>query len=181
MAHKPVHERRYHRKLPQQWEWPHESPHDHPREQISAVTVPRNLAGTELMVRFSDVHLRFSIAGRVSMARRRQVAERVVSALTELNERVNWYPLLHSDANPTFDESRERRVEPHQRPAWANALRAERLRLGWTLEELSHRADVNASHLAGIERGKHQPRTATLRKILAALGIHENRPYTETP
>lgn len=53
-------------------------------------------------------------------------------------------------------------------------LRTFRLALGYTIEELAHKADMNAAQLGKIERGERNFTIQTLDRIVCALGIkHE--------
>ena len=57
-------------------------------------------------------------------------------------------------------------------------LKQQRISLPLTLQELSGRAEVSASHLGRIERGERFPSAHILRKIAAPLGFEENELFT---
>ncbi|MCU0671318.1 MAG: helix-turn-helix domain-containing protein [Myxococcota bacterium] len=42
---------------------------------------------------------------------------------------------------------------------------------GWTLEDLAHAADVHATHLSAVERGKRNPTVGVLAKLADALDV----------
>ncbi len=46
-----------------------------------------------------------------------------------------------------------------------------RIRKGWSQGDLGREASVRADTVSSIERGKHEPRPSTLRKLADALGI----------
>lgn len=46
-----------------------------------------------------------------------------------------------------------------------------RIRKGWSQGDLGRKADVRADTVSSIERGKHEPRPSTLRKLADALGV----------
>jgi transcriptional regulator with XRE-family HTH domain len=53
----------------------------------------------------------------------------------------------------------------------AEAVRTERTRAGWTLEQLAGRADLSPGHLSRIESGDRQPSIAALISLSRALGV----------
>lgn len=50
-------------------------------------------------------------------------------------------------------------------------LRSFRILKGFSIEELSHKAGINPSHLGKIERGERNFTVSSLNKIVEALGI----------
>lgn len=50
------------------------------------------------------------------------------------------------------------------------AVRAERLRRGWSQEQLAAAAGVDRTYVSGLERGVRNPALSTQEKIAAALG-----------
>jgi transcriptional regulator with XRE-family HTH domain len=53
----------------------------------------------------------------------------------------------------------------------AESLREERIRVGFTLEELAGRADLSTAHLSRLESGDRQPSVAALIALSRALGV----------
>lgn len=51
------------------------------------------------------------------------------------------------------------------------ALRSRRKELGWTQQELGHRAGLAAKHVSRIENGTHEPKVSTLFALVSALGL----------
>ena len=60
-------------------------------------------------------------------------------------------------------------------------VRARRLRLGMTIEQLADEADVSADTLGDFEAGKRQPRELTLSKVAAALDRIEEEVGIDAP
>lgn len=50
-------------------------------------------------------------------------------------------------------------------------LRAFRQIAGYSIEELAHKADMNAAQLGKVERGERNSTVQTLERIVAALGV----------
>lgn len=50
-------------------------------------------------------------------------------------------------------------------------VRADRQRLGWTLDQLAHRSGVSRRMLVNVEQGSANPSIATLLRLAGALGI----------
>ena len=50
-------------------------------------------------------------------------------------------------------------------------LKEERTLKGWSQRDLAEVSGTNVDTISGIERGQHEPRPSTLRKLAAALGI----------
>lgn len=46
-----------------------------------------------------------------------------------------------------------------------------RIRKGWSQGDLGREAGVRADTVSSLERGKHEPRPSTLRKLADALGV----------
>jgi transcriptional regulator with XRE-family HTH domain len=46
-----------------------------------------------------------------------------------------------------------------------------RIRKGWSQGDLGREAGVRADTVSSIERGRHDPRPSTLRKLADALGV----------
>ncbi len=59
----------------------------------------------------------------------------------------------------------------HELIALGQAVRRERHAKGLTIEALAHKAGVSAGHLGGIERGRGNPRWATLCALMSALDV----------
>ena len=57
-------------------------------------------------------------------------------------------------------------------------VKQQRIRIPLTLQELSAKAGVSASHLGRIERGERFPSAHILRKIAEPLGFEENELFT---
>jgi len=57
-------------------------------------------------------------------------------------------------------------------------IKQQRISIPLTLQELSARAGVSASHLGRIERGERFPSAHILRKIAEPLGFEENELFT---
>ena len=57
-------------------------------------------------------------------------------------------------------------------------IKQQRISIPLTLQELSTRAGVSASHLGRIERGERFPSAHILRKIAEPLGFEENELFT---
>lgn len=67
-------------------------------------------------------------------------------------------------------------MEPHGLSTFGTALRRERLRGGWTQEELADRAKISVQAVGSLERGTRQvPRLTTLRRLAEALELPEDR------
>lgn len=64
---------------------------------------------------------------------------------------------------------RERRREKTKKVA--QALTAQRLKVGLTQKELARRANISPETLSRIEHGKHLPQAITFEKILQAMGV----------
>jgi transcriptional regulator with XRE-family HTH domain len=50
-------------------------------------------------------------------------------------------------------------------------LKEERTLKGWSQRDLAEESGTNVDTISGIERGQHEPRPSTLRKLAAALGV----------
>jgi transcriptional regulator with XRE-family HTH domain len=50
-------------------------------------------------------------------------------------------------------------------------LKEERTLKGWSQRDLAEESGTNVDTISGIERGQHEPRPSTLRKLAAALGL----------
>ena len=61
---------------------------------------------------------------------------------------------------------------------FGSVLRQQRLSIPLTLQELSARARISASHLGRIERGQRFPSAKILRKLAKPLGFEENEIFT---
>jgi len=57
-------------------------------------------------------------------------------------------------------------------------IKQQRISTPLTLQELSKKAEVSASHLGRIERGERFPSAHILRKIAGPLGFEENELFT---
>ena len=57
-------------------------------------------------------------------------------------------------------------------------IKQQRISIPLTLQELSAKAKVSASHLGRIERGERFPSAHILRKIAVPLGFEENELFT---
>jgi transcriptional regulator with XRE-family HTH domain len=57
-------------------------------------------------------------------------------------------------------------------------IKQQRISIPLTLQELSNKAKVSASHLGRIERGERFPSAHILRKIAGPLGFEENELFT---
>ncbi len=55
--------------------------------------------------------------------------------------------------------------------ALGKKVRARRKKLGYSQEELAHRAGVHATYLSAIERGERNPALENLHAIAYALGV----------
>ena len=53
----------------------------------------------------------------------------------------------------------------------SDALRKERLRLGWTQPELAERCGYTRHHVCRIETGRHRPSTKLCSAMATALGL----------
>lgn len=60
-------------------------------------------------------------------------------------------------------------MEPKEQ--FAENLRARRLRVGWSQEELANQADLHFTAIAKLERADRSPRLETLVKLSRAFGI----------
>lgn len=59
-----------------------------------------------------------------------------------------------------------------QQLLWLGArMRERRKQLGWSQEELAHRADVDRSYVGGVERGERNITFLMLCQLSAALGL----------
>jgi transcriptional regulator with XRE-family HTH domain len=70
----------------------------------------------------------------------------------------------------------------------SDRLKEERTLKGWSQRDLAQESGTNVDTISGIERGQHEPRPSTLRKLAAALGIQVRDlfeepalPLTEAP
>ena len=64
----------------------------------------------------------------------------------------------------TFEETQHRR-DLGQR------IRQLRIDLGWSQEELAHRADLHRTYVVGVERGQRNVSVDVLAQIAKALGV----------
>ena len=55
--------------------------------------------------------------------------------------------------------------------AFGAHVRALRLELGLSQEEVAHRAGLHVTYLIGIERGKRNPALKNIRRLGGALGV----------
>ena len=55
--------------------------------------------------------------------------------------------------------------------AFGAHLRALRLNLGLSQEEVAHRAGIHVTYLSGIERGVRNPSLRNIRRVAIALGF----------
>lgn len=61
---------------------------------------------------------------------------------------------------------------------FGSVLKQQRLSIPLTLQELSNKAQVSASHLGRIERGQRFPSAKILRRLAGPLGLEENEIFT---
>jgi transcriptional regulator with XRE-family HTH domain len=61
---------------------------------------------------------------------------------------------------------------------FGSVLKQQRLSIPLTLQELSGKARVSASHLGRIERGQRFPSAKILRRLAGPLGLEENEIFT---
>ena len=59
--------------------------------------------------------------------------------------------------------------------ALGQVVRAERLKLGWSQEELCEKADLDRTYLSGVERGVRSPNLRTILRVAAALNMRLSR------
>jgi len=58
-------------------------------------------------------------------------------------------------------------------------IRAARMSLGITLDDLAHAADLSISHLSEVERGKRGISVEAARRVGHALGVPWRRLFTD--
>ena len=59
--------------------------------------------------------------------------------------------------------------------ALGKAIRAERLRNGWSQEDLADAAKINRSYVTDLENGKRTPNLATLMQVAGAFGMKTSK------
>ncbi|MCH8992237.1 MAG: helix-turn-helix transcriptional regulator [Acidobacteria bacterium] len=62
------------------------------------------------------------------------------------------------------------------RVAFGRRVRELRKKLGFSQEELAHRAGLHYTYVGGIERGERNPALVNIGKIAAALGVSVAEP-----
>src|SRR5262245_9572984 len=58
-------------------------------------------------------------------------------------------------------------------PMFGQKVRAYRMRLGWSQEDLAGRAGVDVKTVGNIETGRTQPRPSTIRLLIHALQLND--------
>jgi len=69
-------------------------------------------------------------------------------------------------------------MDTSSRDNLGEVIRQQRVMMSLTLQELSAKAGVSASHLGRIERGERFPSARILRRIAKPLGFGENELFT---
>jgi len=69
-------------------------------------------------------------------------------------------------------------MDTSSRDNLGEVIRQQRVMMSLTLQELSAKAGVSASHLGRIERGERFPSARILRRIAQPLGFEENELFT---
>lgn len=63
--------------------------------------------------------------------------------------------------------------EPHE--IFGHNLRAARVRLGMSQEDLGHASDLHPTEVSRLERAMREPRLSTIVKLARALGLPPSR------
>lgn len=64
---------------------------------------------------------------------------------------------------------------------FAARMREERLRLGFSQEELAHRAELDRTYISGCERRLRNPSLISVERIADALGVDASELLARTP
>ena len=78
------------------------------------------------------------------------------------------------DGAPRISKGRpfgSRSFEPKSAAAFGQVIRAQRLALGVSQEDLAHRASLERAHVGRIERGENQPTLWVVLKLAEGLGV----------
>ncbi len=61
--------------------------------------------------------------------------------------------------------------QPSPQHLFGEVVRAERIKLGWSQDELAHRSDLNRVYMGEVERGEKAVSIETIAKIASALKV----------